>query len=255
MSSCQKSAVRCLTQAAAPWLRNTTNSRVSERLVTRGRGQPAGKEADSETSDVNEPFLVQKSAPPAHRSSHDVSRRTVGGIAGAKCCEGTRSTAESSRRSWKVPQVCIQAHASSGRRRRNRRGLGRVFQRWLCPESSSSWFTASCCCDGLLAFIRPLWVWKTFEVPPVFECVATAHTCTHSTSTACTSLGRHCNTTRLSQSSSCGSVHPHLAGHVRPSEVLALRKKDLAPPLVPPHPCDRGHRNRIVQGSAMGRSM
>ena len=29
----------------------------------------------------------------------------------------------------------------------------------------------------------------------MFEGVATADTCTHSTSTACTSLGRHCNTT------------------------------------------------------------
>ena len=35
----------------------------------------------------------------------------------------------------------------------------------------------------------------------MFEGVATATTCTHSTSTACTSLGRHCNTTHPSESS------------------------------------------------------
>ena len=48
----------------------------------------------------------------------------------------------------------------------------------------------------------------------MFEGVATAHTCAHPTSNACTSLRRHCNTSRPSQASSYGSVHPHLAGNV-----------------------------------------
>ena len=51
----------------------------------------------------------------------------------------------------------------------------------------------------------------------MFEGVATAHTCAHPTSNACTSLRRYCNTTHLSQSSSHGSVHPHFAGNVHSS--------------------------------------
>ena len=43
----------------------------------------------------------------------------------------------------------------------------------------------------------------------MFGWVATAHACRHSTSNACTSLGRHCNKTHPSPSSSYGSVHPH----------------------------------------------
>ena len=65
----------------------------------------------------------------------------------------------------------------------------------------------------------------TSEVPPTFEEVATAHTCSHPTNNACTSLGRHCNTT-----------HPHqsprvVALYMRPSEPLASTKKDRVPPL------------------------
>ena len=54
-------------------------------------------------------------SPLAHfgRSSHDVSRRKVGRISEAKSCEGTRSTAESSYRSWTIPQVCTEARDGS----------------------------------------------------------------------------------------------------------------------------------------------
>ena len=84
-----------------------------------------------------------------------------------------------------------------------------------------------------------LLIQQTSEAPSMFEDVATAHTCAHPTSNACTSLGRHCNTTHPSQS------HPHMAPfililqvtYMRPSELLALRKKDLVPRLVPLLPC------------------
>ena len=56
-------------------------------------------------------------------------------------------------------------------------------------------------------------VQKTSEGPSVLEGVAKAHTCAHSMN----SLGRHCNTTRFSQSSSYGSVHSHLAGDLHAS--------------------------------------
>ena len=47
-------------------------------------------------------------------------------------------------------------------------------------------------------------------------------------------LNHTCNTTHPSQSPSFGSVRPHFAGNVH---LLTLRKKDLAPPLVPLLPC------------------
>ena len=92
-----------------------------------------------------------ETSPPAHlgRSSADVSRKRVGRIAEAKSCGVTRSTVESPNRSWTVPQVCAEAHASSNRGRPKRR----------FPDFKSSglpWFTASCCSGGLLAVIQSL---------------------------------------------------------------------------------------------------
>ena len=79
---------------------------------------------------------------------------------------------------------------------------------------------------------------KTVFLPPMFEGVATAYTCAYSTSIACNSLGRHCTRTRSSQSSSHGSVHPHLAGNVHVSvRASCIEKKDIVPPLVPLLPC------------------
>ena len=89
-----------------------------------------------------------------------------------------------------------------------------------------------------MAVIQPLWVQQTSEVPSMFEGVATAHTCAHSTSNACTSLGRHCNTTRPSDSScKAAFIIILLVTHVRPSELQGLRKKELVPPLAPLLPC------------------
>ena len=86
----------------------------------------------------------------------------------------------------------------------------------LCPGSSvSPRFTASCCLDGSLAVIQPLWVQKTSEIPSMSEGVAIARTCAHSTSNTCTRLGRHCKTTRPSQSPSHGATSPVLVDRDR----------------------------------------
>ena len=107
-----------------------------------------------------------------------------------------------------VSQLCEGAFASSRRRRQNPRCHGRELQRLLCLEiSTSPWFTASCCSDASQAVIQPLCIQRTSEVPSVSDWVATTHTCAHPLSNACTSLGRHCNTTRPSRSSLHGSVH------------------------------------------------
>ena len=193
------------------------------RDVARVQGQPAGKEEeeDNEISDESGPLLVPKSARVVsgrrhHRLTHvgrpfDVSRWKVGGIAcGTKHCEDTRSTSELSNRSWSVSQIREETHASSGRRRRNRLIPCCVFERLLSPGGPASpWFTTSRCSDGSSAVIQPLWFQKTSEVSPMLERMATAHAGAFPSSNASTSLGRHCNTTQRSQSSSCGSVHLH----------------------------------------------
>ena len=128
----------------------------------------------------------------------------------------------------------VKERAPSGRRRRNRRFPGRAFECLLCPGiSASPWFTASCFRDGSLAVIPPLWVQTTSEVPSMFEGLATSHTCAHSTSNACTSLGKQCVTAHLSQTSPYDRVQPHLAGNVNASVRASGIEKDLVPPLVP----------------------
>ena len=53
------------------------------------------------------------------------------------------------------------------------------------------WVAASCCRDGSLAVVEPLWVLETSTLAPMSEWVATTYTCSHPTSNADTSLGRH----------------------------------------------------------------
>ena len=79
-------------------------------------------------------------------------------------------------------------------------------------------FAASCCRDGLLAVNQPLF--GSRKHPRFHRCLKgwrQLTPCVHSTSSASTCLGRHCKTTRPSQSSSYGSVHLHLAGNVHAS--------------------------------------
>ena len=88
---------------------------------------------------------------------HRMSRWKVGRVADAKRCKGTLGTAESSDRSWQVPQVCDGARVRPGRKRQSLRCPSRVSERLHCPGSSTSpWFTASCCRDGSLAIIQPM---------------------------------------------------------------------------------------------------
>ena len=122
---------------------------------------------------------------------------------------------ELSNRACDTPPLCKGTRAPSGRTRRNRRCLVRLLEQLHCLGSSESpWFAASCCRDGSLAVIQPLWVQETSRVPPRLDWVAGNHPCAHPMSNACTSLGRHFNTTHPSQASPSVSVHPRLAGGV-----------------------------------------
>ena len=216
-------------------MKNVAVSKSLEELareVARVQCQPAGKEVDSETSNEGGPRLpLPKSAQIMSKRRHhrlcmlvdylcDLSRWRVGRIApGAKSCEDSCSSTELSNRSWDVEiDGALVVYSNDS----------------FVQGVPSPWFAASCCRDGSLAVIQPLWVQKTSEVPSMFEGVATVHTCAHPTS-ACTSLGRHCNITHPSQSSSHGYVHPHFAGnvHVTVRASLAWRKKDTVPVLVP----------------------
>ena len=61
VSPCQKSAVRLPTPAVEACLKSVANSKSCEmlaRVVARDRGQPAGKEEGSETSDDNGPLPI-----------------------------------------------------------------------------------------------------------------------------------------------------------------------------------------------------
>ena len=117
-----------------------------------------------------------------------------------------------------------------------------VVERLLCPGSSASpCFTASCCRDGP----------ENFRGSIDDEGVETAHTCAHSTSNACTSLGRHGNATRPCQSSSYGSVHPHLAGNPHASvRASGIEKERSCPTACATSPAlvhrDRSFRNWSV---------
>ena len=82
----------------------------------------------------------------------------------------------------------------------------------------------------------------------MFEAVAAGHTCAHSTRNACTSLGRELqHTSPFSIVSTCQSILILLVTYMRPSELLALRKKDLVPPACATSPVlvdhDRSFRN------------
>ena len=151
------------------------------------------------------------------RSSLDVSRRKVGRIAEAKSCGCTRSNAESSKRSWKVPQVYAEAHASSGRRRRHRRCSGRVFQQLLCPGVQHHHGSQ------LLAAVMVRW-------PSFSRFGSRKQPRNYSHVTVFTLILRMTS--------------------LRPSELLELIPEDLGPSLVPLPPLmfdrDRGHRNRSI---------
>ena len=160
-----------------------------------------------------------------------------------------------------TPHIYIRACAPSGRSHRNRRCPSCVFERLLCPESSAPpCFTASCCRDGSLAVIQPFWVQKTSEVPSMFEGAATAHTCAHPTSNACTSLERHCNATHPSRSSPHGSVRPHFADIVHASvRASGIEKEESCPPACATSPMlvgrDRSFRNWSVHQDKNQRSV
>ena len=210
VSPCRKSAVRCLTPTVASCLKSVTNFKSREvlaREVARVQCQPAGKGEDKDTSDESEAPLVPMSAQVVSGRRHHRLRNLVdhlmcrdgevGGIAEAKCCKDTRSTAGSSNRSWQVLQVCKEARVPPCRKRQSQRCLGCVSERLLCLGiSTSPWFTASCCHDCSLAVSQPLWVQPTAE-----------------------------------ESSTCGSVHPLSAGNAHTPIKIAGKEKEGSCPI------------------------
>ena len=123
------------------------------------------QEEDSYTSDENVPFYVLKvrtnsfrttTSPPAH----SVMRRDGNSEESlVKQNKGPRSAAKSSNRVWQVHQVFCEACVPPGWKRQRRRYPDCVSERLLCLGfGTSPWFTASCCRDGSLAVVRPLWV-------------------------------------------------------------------------------------------------
>ena len=193
-------------------------------------------------SEVSTEGFWTATPPIAHAGrSFDVLRRKIGGVAlGAKSCKNPRSKTELSDCPRIMSQILAEMHTSSGRRRRNRWCLGCVIQRLLSLGSPASpGFPASCCSDGSLAVIRPLWFQITSEVSSMLERMATAHAGAFPSSSAGCCLGKHRCATDPSQPTSHCSFHFHLIGDLHAS-IIGLgieEKKDLVPPLMPLLPC------------------
>ena len=198
------------------------------------KARPLAKEEDSETSDENRPLPGTTTPPSAHAGrSFGASRRKVGRIAlGTKSCQDTRSTTQPPNRSWDAPQICegalplvedveidgvlvaysndcfvegVQHHHGS-------QLLAAVMDRW--PS------------------FRPLWVQKTSVVPSMSagdrsHLRALDEQCLHQSGKA------------LQDNSPFSIILVWqrafdlilLVTYMRPSELLALRKKELVPPL------------------------
>ena len=156
----------------------------------------------------------------------NVAKWIVGRVTlGAKSCEKPRGAMEMSNCAWDVPQRCMRVPAPYWLKTSK---SGCLLKRLLCQgDSTLSCFAASCCRDGSLAVIQPLWVQEASRFPPMSERVATTYTCAHPTSNADTSLRRNLSTVHLSQSSPSASFHLPLA-----FGVLAL-----VPPRVSLNPC------------------
>ena len=128
---------------------------------------------------------------------------------GAKSCGNTRCTTDLSKRGW--------AHACEGVWSETSKSTvpwSRIEEVALPRKFRSPWFAVSCRRDGPLVVIQPIWVEKTFDVPPMSKGVTTTHTCARPTSNASTNLGRHCVITHPSGTSPYGSVHSLLASDV-----------------------------------------
>ena len=123
-------------------------------------------------------------------------------------CETPRSATVLSNRACDFLHVYEGARAPSGRKRRNRRNFGRLLETLLClANSASPWFAASCCSDGSLAVIQPLWLKKTSEFSSLLEKGATADAGAFPTR----QCPHHSGKALLRP---YGSVHSHLAGDV-----------------------------------------
>ena len=156
--------------------------------------------------------------PPSHsRLSPDVQTWKVGSITReANSCEGSHTATRSSICSWPAPQVSEGALAPLGRGRRSFRCPNCVSERLFCLRiSTSPWCTASCCRDGSLAVIQPLWVQPTAE-----------------------------------ELSFCGRARPHFAINVRARNSCWNLKK---PSLVPLLPCLFGRGRRLRNKSFLPR--
>ena len=170
--------VSCLTKATVP--------RVSRRWHAKLDGfkaSPRAKKRDGGSSGGSWPLPAPKSAQVVCGQRRRPLRTLIdslmwrngnleASLLEQKSCENPRGAMEPLHCAWDVGQRCRMALAPSGRTRRNRRRPGHLHKRLRCPGSSASpWFAASCCGDGSLAVIEPLWVQLTPEELSSFDTV------------------------------------------------------------------------------------
>ena len=139
--------------------------------------------------------------------------RQIEGVAhGARSCKNPRRETELSDCPWIVSQIRRETHTLSGRRRRNRRCPGCVFERVLLQVSSTTMVHSFCLAavmDGWPSFSR----FDSRELQKLHRCLkkmATAHAGAFPSSNASFCLGGYGSTAHPSQPTSHGSFHPHL---------------------------------------------
>ena len=237
VSPCQRFALRCPTPKLVSCLKDVSVSKNLEDLareVVWLQGQPVGKKEDSETIDENGPLFVPKSARVVSGRQHHRLRMLVDHL---MCRDGRSEESLLERRVVRTLAARRNYETALGTFLKFVKERALPLVEDVEIDGVLVAYSNDCFIQGvqhhhgsqLRAALMDRWPSfsrfgsrKTSEVPSVFDGVATVHTCAHSTSNACTCLGRHCNTTRPSQSSSSGTVHSHLAGdYMRPSELLS----------------------------------
>ena len=181
------------------------------------RSRPARWQRGGHRKQRRKRSFLTTTPPPAHAGrSPDVSRWKVGRNAPrAKICGDTLSATESSNHLGKFLKF-VQKRTLPLVEHVNVDGAQVTYSN-VCSVQGvqhhhGTQFLAAVM--DLLAVHQPLCVQQTAEVPLISEGVAATHTRAHPTNNASTNVGRNCSTLHPSQSSPCGSVHPHHPGDV-----------------------------------------
>ena len=234
VSPCQKSVIRCPTPKLASSMKGVTMSKSPEELareVARVQGQPAGREEDSETSDESGPFPVPNSARVVSGRRHHRLRMLVDHLMCSR---------------WKIGTLALGAKSCNDPRRKDgiiKPLLGRSSSlhkstRFFWSKTSRSTVRGSRIPTTALS--RELSI-TTRKLPRFQRCLKAWRQLTPARTRRAMPApvweGIAAQVTHLNQLQMAAFIPILLVTYTRRSELVALRKKDLVPPLVPHLPC------------------